>query len=300
MTANFCVAENRAVVRLNGPDARTFLQGIVSNDIDKVTPESAIWCAFLTPQGKYLHDFFVAESEGDLVLDCEADRRDDLITRLSRYKLRSKVSVVAEDGMRVALSWGTTAASACGLPAEAGRSIGYLGGVAYVDPRLADAGVRFVLPAGATDDAVAELGLNKAPFHEWDKHRLTLGLPDGSRDLEIEKTVLLEAGFHELSGVDWDKGCYMGQELTARTYYRGLLKRRLFPVELDGTAEPGTAILQDGKQVGDVRSVADGRGLALLRLDAIEQPDAPLTAGDATIRAHRPDWMILKPAAEPA
>lgn len=304
MTAFYCRAENRAVLRVAGPDARAFLQGIVSNDVDKATEQRAIWAAFLTPQGKYLHDFFIVAQDSDLLLDCEAARRDDLATRLSRYRLRSKVTIAPEDGLAVGIAWGDGATAALDLPNEAGAAAelgagpaaGAEGGIAFVDPRHAEGGVRLLLPADRLEAWARERELDAAPFADWDAHRLALGLPDGSRDLEVDKTVLLEAGFHELSGVDWGKGCYMGQELTARTYYRGLLKRRLFPVEIAGTADPGTQVLQDGKEVGELRSVADGRAIALLRLEALET-DTPLTAGDATVTPQLPDWMVLKPVA---
>jgi folate-binding protein YgfZ len=127
---------------------------------------------------------------------------------------------------------------------------------------------------------------------DWDAHRLSLGLPDGSRDLEAEKTVLLEAGFDELGGVSWTKGCYMGQELTARTRYRGLLKRRLVPVSVAGAMPaPGTPVLRDGAEVGTMRSGRDALGLAVLRLEALSA--GGLACGAATLTPRIPDWMRL-------
>jgi hypothetical protein len=124
---------------------------------------------------------------------------------------------------------------------------------------------------------------------DWDRHRLALGLPDGSRDLEAEKTVLLEAGFDELHGVSWSKGCYMGQELTARTKYRGLVKRRLLPVAIEGPLPPpGSPVLRDGAEVGSMRSGCGQMGLAVLRLDALE---GALTCGAAILTPRTPAWM---------
>ena len=126
---------------------------------------------------------------------------------------------------------------------------------------------------------------------DWDRHRLALGLPEGSRDLEAEKSVLLEAGFDELRGVSWTKGCYMGQELTARTKYRGLLKRRLVPVVVGGNLPaPGTPVLRNGTEVGTMRSGRDQAGLAVLRLEALREV---LTCGDATLTPRIPEWMTL-------
>jgi hypothetical protein len=130
----------------------------------------------------------------------------------------------------------------------------------------------------------------------WDAHRLALGLPDGSRDLEPEKTVLLEAGFDELAGVSWSKGCYMGQELTARTKYRGLVKRRLVPVAISGAApDPGTPVTRNGTEVGTLRSMRNASGLAVLRLDALS---GPLACGEATLTPRVPAWMMLPTMAE--
>jgi folate-binding protein YgfZ len=144
------------------------------------------------------------------------------------------------------------------------------------------------VPAG---QAGKLLGLTEAPAGAYDALRLSLGVPDGSRDLPVEKALLLESGFDELHGVDWDKGCYMGQELTARTKYRGLVKRRLFPVKVNGPLPaPGTAIQRDGQEVGEIRSGSGDRALAMLRLDA---RDGALTAEGARIVPEVPGWMRL-------
>jgi folate-binding protein YgfZ len=157
--------------------------------------------------------------------------------------------------------------------------------IAAPDPRLPDAGWRIIatspLPSNANED-------------DWDRHRLMLGLPDGTRDLEADKTVLLEAGFDELHGVSWSKGCYMGQELTARTKYRGLVKRRLMPVAIDGPAPAsGTPVYAEGRDVGEMRSSRAGRGLALLRIDAALD-GRRLTAGEAVVVPERPKWMRIE------
>ena len=151
--------------------------------------------------------------------------------------------------------------------------------------------MRVLLPAG---QAAKLLGLPEAPLAEYEALRLSLGVPDGSRDLKVEKALLLENGFDELHGVDFDKGCYMGQELTARTKYRALVRKRLFPVQVEGALPaPGTVIERAGKDVGEIRSGAGNRALAMLRLEALE---GPLTAGGAKIVPQKPDWMKLPDA----
>src|SRR5262249_18934862 len=157
----------------------------------------------------FLHEFFIAEKDGALVLEAEGARRADLVKRLSLYRLRSKVAVAPLDGWSIHAVWGAGGAVP-GLAADApaGTVMPFGGGLAFVDPRLAEAGLRVWLPAGA-ESALAAAGLAPGTMADWDAHRIRLGLPDGSRDLVPEKAILLENGFDELKGVDWQKGCYM-------------------------------------------------------------------------------------------
>ncbi len=167
-------------------------------------------------------------------------------------------------------------------------------GVAFVDPRLAALGARAILPREGARAVLADAGIAEAGFDSYDRLRLSLGIPDGSRDLVLEKSILLESGFDELNGVDWQKGCYIGQELTARTKYRGLIKRRLMPVRIEGpTPAPGTIVTVDGREVGEMRSSRDGLGLALLRIEPVRD-GKKLAAGEATLVPVRPAWMRLE------
>lgn len=284
-TPKFAVLPARAVLTLSGPDATAFLQGLVSNDVDKAAPGRAVYAALLSAQGKFQYDFFVTAKDGSLLLDAEASRIDDLAKRLKLYKLRSKVTIERLDGHVVAAVWGEGCETALSI-----------GAVAYIDPRLAAAGVRMVLPEPQVGDLTAA-GFAEASAADYDAHRLSHGLPDGSRDMVVDKAVLLECGFEELHGVDFAKGCYMGQELTARTKYRGLVKKRLLPVEIAG--EPpasGTQITLDGKDAGELRSVNGQAGIALIRLDAFDKArieGLPLMAGAVPLSAWTPEWMIL-------
>ena len=293
------ILESRGALRVTGADARPFLQGMISNDIDKLAPDRALWAAFLTAQGRFLHDFFLAQPAEDtsILLDCEAARRDDLRRRLGLYKLRAKVAIEdATAEYRIAVLFGDGALSALGLPDEAGRSVPFAGGIAYVDPRRAELGARALLPAAAAEPALSEAGFAAADLAAYDTLRIGLGLPDGSRDLEIEKALLLENGFDELHGIDWQKGCYVGQELTARTKYRGLVKKRLLPVHIDGpTPPPDTPVMLAGKEAGVMRSAVDGIGLALLRLEHLDAAAAEgaLTAGDARLTPRKPGWAMF-------
>ena len=274
--------ENRGILRVSGEDRVTFMQGLVSNDVRKVSPERALHSAFLTAQGKFLHEFFIVESNEAFLLDAESSRLADLKKRLSLYKLRSKLVIEEVPELKVAVAFGEKPDK------EAGTAWAFGEGVAYVDPRLAEAGLRFIL----TDEkALSAYSLTDSA--EYDLHRLALGLPDGSRDLLPEKSVLLENGFEELNGVDWEKGCYCGQELTARTRYRGLIKKRLFPVRIEGSPPPsGLPITKGGDEAGEMRSARGNRGLALLRLEKLED-EGVFICGDSRLFVEKCAWMKL-------
>lgn len=294
--ARYVIFEGRGVLRIEGPDARTFLQGLISNDINKVTPARAIYAAFLTPQGRFLHDFFIAEVEGALLLDCEAPRLDDLKRRLGMFKLRSKVAIGdASADFVVTAIIGDDAAAKFGLAAEAGAAKSWANGGVFVDPRLAAAGLRAILPRQSAAQALEQAGIEGGTYAEYERRRLSLGLPDGSRDMPIEKAILLENGLDELNGVDWNKGCYLGQELTARTKHRGLVRKRLMPVAIDGpTPEPGTPVMAGDQDAGEMHSAMDSVGLAMLRLEFLEQQEKPaFTAGPARLTPKKPDWAVF-------
>ncbi len=272
--------EDRAVLSVSGEDARPFLQGLISNDIDKVTGTEAIHAALLTPQGKYLFDFFVIASGDALWLDCEAAGQQALRRRLLMYRLRAKVAI--EDGfdLEVHAVIGDGAAAAA---ARLGR------GLSFPDPRIEGLGARVII-APADRGALAAAGLRPAARADYDGLRIRLGVPDGSRDLVSEKSFLLENGFEALNGVDFEKGCYVGQEVTARMKHRALVRKRLVPVRIDGPAPPpGTAVHRGAAQVGEMRGSTGELGLAMLRLEAIEAAEK-LQAGAADITVQRPDW----------
>ncbi len=294
--AAFLPLADRTVLSIAGEDRTTFLQGLVSNDMRLVSPTRAVFTALLTPQGKFLHDFFVVGRDDRFLIDCAADRVDDLLRRLKVFKLRSKVALAAEgDDVAVFAAIGDGAAEALGLDAGdpgAARALG--AGLAFVDPRLGRLGARALLPAAGGADLLSGQGLAPAAPEALDRLRLDAGVPDGTRDAEVERSTLLEMNYDDLNAIAWDKGCYMGQELTARTRYRGLVKRRLMPVGVDGPLPPpGTRVTADGREVGEIRSGRDNRALALLRLDALNGAEAgqqTFAAGDAVIRPERPDW----------
>ncbi|MCB1970859.1 MAG: folate-binding protein YgfZ [Geminicoccaceae bacterium] len=244
---------DRALLRISGKDARAFLQGIVSNDVGALQPACPLYAALLTPQGKFLHDFILYEQDGGVILvDVAAEGRQDLVRRLTMYRLRAKVDIDEE-----------TRSCVLAMFPERRESMPE-GFMAFADPRDPGLGLRLVgsdamLPPSLDDPAL------------YDLHRLKLGIPDGARDLVRERSTLAEADFERLNGVSFTKGCYVGQELTARMKHRGLAKRRLLPVIIDGESPAcGTLLELDGKEVAEMRSSCDGYGMALVRIDGIK------------------------------
>ncbi|MGB0506847.1 MAG: YgfZ/GcvT domain-containing protein [Pikeienuella sp.] len=258
MAQHVFVDDNRALLRVGGAEASEFLQGLISNDMGKVSPERLIYAALLTPQGKYLFDFFVGEDADGLFIDVTADRAPALAQRLMMYKLRRDVTITGE-AVPVALMWG-------GGPAPEG---------ALADPRNEALGWRCYHNAPAAN----------ASRTDYDELRVETVTPSTGVELIADQSYILEMGFERLHGVDFRKGCYVGQEVTARMKHKTELKKGLAQISVDGVAQPGDQILAGGKVAGTVHTVSGNTGLAYLRFDRAtgemhsgDQPDA------ATIR----------------
>ena len=241
---------SRTVLRVSGPESRNFLQNLVTNDIGKLS-DGLVYAALLTPQGKYLFDFFLLSGNEDILLDVKADAAPELLKRLALYRLRAKVDLEMTEIKVV-----------CGL--------GPMPPDALSDPRHPDLGWRLY-----------GCGLPAQPEADWDRLRVTYCIPETGIELIPEKTFILETGFERLSGVDFRKGCFVGQEVTARMKHKAVLRRQLKTVLVDGSAETGAEITDSGRSVGRLYSQAQGKGLALLRLDRIKS--RRLQAGDAVI-----------------
>jgi folate-binding protein YgfZ len=293
--SGYVLLPDRGVLALHGGDVCSFLQGLISNDVAHVRDDRATYGALLTPQGKFLFDFFIAQDAGQLLLESEAARLGELHRRLLMYRLRSKVDI--EDcsaRFAVAALMGDDPVRALGLPELPGAARALDQGLVFVDPRLPRLGARALLPKDRASATLAALGFQAVEREAYERLRLTLGVPDGSRDLVVEKATLLESGFEELNGVDFAKGCFVGQELTARMKYRGLVRKRLLPVTFTGAPPPpGTVIRLGEREAGEMRSGIDGQGLALLRLEHVEKAKVdgtPLMAGDTEILPVAPAW----------
>ena len=266
MTWSFAPLDSRALIRLGGSDWRDFLQGLISNDVERLAPGEARFAGLLTPQGRLLFDLFaIGEAEGCL-LDVQAAQRQALVLRLSMYRLRARVEIT-EDPRPVAALWGEGSAPA-----------GWI-----ADPRLAALGFRGVglePPGGART-------VDEAAYDVW---RLGLGVPDPAKDCAPDKTYPIEADFDLLNGIDFKKGCYVGQETTSRMKRRGGIRSRMLPIVFDGPAPaPGAEVLAGELRAGEALSGQDGRAMALLRLDRIE--GAALTVEGRPARVDHPAWM---------
>ncbi|EHH69423.1 CAF17-like 4Fe-4S cluster assembly/insertion protein YgfZ [Gluconobacter morbifer] len=258
---------HRSVLRFSGKDRTTFLQGLVTNDLLSLTAGQAVWSALLTPQGRWLSEFFLMEQDGSLFMDCAAAHAEMLTKRLSRFRLRADVQIEPAALHVIAGDHATPAPETafCHAP----------------DPRCDGAGWRALV--GALPDPIQDAS-------HYLIRRLPLGLPD-VMDFEPEQTLALEGDMDLLHGISWKKGCYMGQELTARTHYRGLVRRRLLPVSLQGAPFPaeGGTILMGGREIGDLRSRSGHRGLTMLRREAWQASD--LTCNGQPVTIDWPQWF---------
>ena len=274
------ILENRAVVALGGPEARDFLQGLITNDMDACREGHAIYAALLTPQGKILFDFLVVPSgENHWLIDCAASRAGDLIKRLMLYRLRAKVEIVPRSDSAVAAIWDH--GSAIDTQSDA---------IVFSDPRLNKLGPRMIGPRAVLDAATAGF-----QHGDYEAHRLELGVPD-SADLPPDQVFALDAGFEELDGVSFRKGCYVGQEVTARMKHRSSARKRFLLADIHGEIPFGTPLEAAGRELGTLASAKDGRALALVRLDRLEDAQAaqtPITAAGHEVILRRPDWLKL-------
>jgi tRNA-modifying protein YgfZ len=269
---------SRGGVRVHGADAPKYLQGLITNDMGKAQGTSAIHAGLLSPQGKILFDFFVVCDGAGFLIDVAQDKAAELVQRLLFYRLRAQVEIAEEPALKVADAWGGTPR----LPD---------GAVVYADPRLAELGVRMMVP---NDTDLATLGCELRSEADYHAARISLGIPEGGRDFAFGEAFPHEALFDQLHGVDFAKGCFVGQEVVSRMEHRGTARKRIVPVEGEGPLpQSGTIIEADGVKLGELGSVSGASGLALIRLDRAEEALAggkTLTAGGVKIALRRPSF----------
>ncbi|MCU4177942.1 YgfZ/GcvT domain-containing protein [Bosea sp. BH3] len=279
------------VIRVSGEDARDFLQNLVTNEMDLVTPGHAGYGALLTPQGKIICDFFIValppEDGGGFLLDVPLLQTADLMKRLKLYKLRAKVTL---DDLTEA-SAVIASADGAPLPADAG--------IVYDDPRLAELGQRAIADAAGIDALVT------AEPESYHARRVALGIPAGGRDFAYGDAFPHEALLDQLGGVSFKKGCYIGQEVVSRMQHRGTARTRIVPVVFDGgiAAETGSEAAAGGKPLGTIGTTANGRALAVLRLDrladALAAGETPMGGGLAFHLADKPGFIRFPFPGEP-
>jgi tRNA-modifying protein YgfZ len=259
--------EDRSIVAVSGPEARTFLQGLITNDIETLAPDRALYAALLTPQGKILFDFLIAEGDGALLIDCARADCDALVRRLTMYKLRAKVAIEAREQLSVLV--GLT-----GRPAARG--------ITFEDPRLPALGHRSI-------GAAAEMPSAVEPASAYHARRLALGVPEG-HDFGRDRMFALDAGLDELHAIDFAKGCYVGQELTARMKHRGTARKRLLVVEGAAELAAGVELRSVGHSIGEIVSTYGRRGFALVRLDRLDEA-GEVEADGVRVIVTKQDWL---------
>ncbi len=252
---------SRALIALGGEDWRSFLQGLITQDVETLAPGEVRFGALLTPQGRLLYDLFVVGRQDGAWLDVAREQREALILRLTMYRLRAKVTIAADEAP-VFAAWDAD-------PGPEWRP----------DPRLPALGWRGYDIAVTADEGEPA----------YDAHRLALGVP-GPADWGVEKTYPIEANFDLLHGIDFKKGCFVGQETTSRMKRRGQIKNRMLPLAFDGAPPPaGAELLLNGeRRAGEILSGQPGRAIALVRLDRLE---GDLAAEGIAVRAETPDWL---------
>lgn len=256
--------EGRCLLRIGGEEAAVFLQNIVTQDVAALAPGRLVYACLLSAPGRFLHDLFIFAGVDCFYLDCDAARKEDLVRRLKIFRLRAKVTI--DDELALAVYAGDAQVE---------------GGYSFRDPRLEALGWRSYLPPQA----------NAVSSSAYRDRRIHLGVPEGTPDMKPDIDTVADANLEYLHAVSWDKGCFIGQEVTARMYHRGLAKRRLLIVEGAGLI-PGAALVQEGQVVGEIRAVnaAGTEGLALLKLSALAG-GAIVQEGGATVAARRPGWL---------
>lgn len=279
----YTILDDRRLLKISGEEAESFLQGLLTVDVAKLAPGQLRYAALLSPQGKFLHDMFIAFWQGAYWLDCNATRLPDLRQRLAMYKLRSKVLLELQEGYGVAALWqgDITGESTDVFSAR--------------DPRLEAMGWRVITPV-ATLDAWCAAKAQPATADAYQAWRISHAIPDGALDMIPDKSLLLEFGFEALHGVDFNKGCYVGQEVTARSKFRAQLKKSVYAVSGNQPLPAaGTEIHAGDQPIGEVRSSQGANGLAVLRTQELEAAQAeglPLVAGGVAISAELPKWLV--------
>ena len=267
MTTNkFIFLKDTAFFLISGKERNSFLQGLLTNDINKCTENMAIYSVFLSPQGKFLSDFFIVNLGNAYLFETRRPFVKDLLDKFNFYKLRADIKIIEKNEyVSLAIHESTNIFSELKLP-------GYLEknneGLIFVDPRTVNLGLKAYIRKEIVDKFCLRYSLQEDSSNNYDKKRIENIIPDSLQDLEINKSVLLENNFDSINAINWDKGCYVGQEITARMKYRSLIKKSLIKISIiEGIVKPKDDVLIDNKKVGKISSINNKIGLAMLRID---------------------------------
>lgn len=284
---------DRGVIKVAGEDARNFLNGLITTDLDKLKPGLGRFGALLTPQGKIIVDFLITEAPaghgGGFLIDCPKALADGLATKLKFYKLRAKVTLDnLSNDLGVLAAWDGQLAAQPDL--------------AFADPRNEHLGSRILIPEDLKQKLSDLIGAELVDAADYEAHRIALGVPRGGLDFMYSDAFPHETNMDRLAGVDFDKGCYVGQEVVSRMQHRGTARTRSVKVLLeDSSPEAGVSVMAGDKSVGTMGSSAQGKGIALVRIDRVADAlDAgqPLTAGGLAVRLAEPE-VVRIPTKQP-
>jgi folate-binding protein YgfZ len=283
------ILDDRRLIAVTGAEAAHFLHNVVTNTAEGLSPGAARYSALLSPQGKILADFLMLATAEGFLLDVPAPLAPEIVKKLKLYRLRAKVAIEEQPELVAAVVWDATAAP--GLPN------------AFTDPRAAVLGFRAFLPRDKAAAVLGSAGAEMKTAADWHAHRIALGIPEGGLDFAYGDAFPHEADMDALHGVDFAKGCYVGQEVVSRMQHRATVRSRVVPVAIEGaTPAAGTEIRAGEKPAGTMGSSAGNHGLALVRLDRVEDALAagqPLRAGEATLTLVKPAWARFRFPGEP-
>ena len=256
-TCNYVHLIDSKFISIKGEDRKEFLQDMITNDINKCIEDSPIYSCFLSPQGKFLADFFLINLGDSYLIEINEIYIENFIAKLNIYKLRSKINITIEENY--------TSFVILNIDLKLNEEINY---IKYTDPRCSNLGKKIIIKSNLKNNFISNNNLTKVDFKSYRELMIKNLVPYSAKDLIINKSLLLENNFDKINAIDWDKGCYVGQEITARMKYRALLKKSIRAVEIiSGRTLPGNKIFYITKIIGEITSCINNLGIAMLKIE---------------------------------
>ena len=293
MKNNVYILEDRAILYINGLDAKDFLQNLISNDVNKVSDNSSCFASLLTPQGKFLYEFIVVKHKSGYFIDCEKSQSEEIFKQINTYKIRSKVEILNLSNEFVVASFGYEKyLTIKGSKDILGYTFKYREDPIILDPRNKGLGARLIINLEKLYLSLKKLDLKSAEPNEYYKFSHELGIPQRDMDKLSDKLFGIECNFEELNGIDFKKGCYVGQENTSRIKLRNKLSKRLLPIQLiKGNLEEGASIFNNKNEVGKVLINNDQPFGLIKYLSDHFNHEAEFRSENATFKIKKPDWI---------